>query len=357
MLDFTQRPPAMICHLLVPHLAAPAAAGAASFGNIELPALETLVARGARTRFDGASLERWLAATFRVESGGRLALAPFALRGEGCDPGTYGWMCADPVHLRIEGGRAVLTDASRFAITADEARELTDGLNAHFRERGLSFLAPVSRRWYLRIPSAPRLYATPTAEVSGKDITPYLPTGEDQAHWRGVLNEVQMLLHAHACNERREQRGELAVNSIWLWGPGIETRPGPSPRYHTVWSDYSLARGLGLSSGMETRPLPASGADFRRNTAGSGGPRDALHLLVLDSLLEAAHRGPDAWGEALVRLERDWFGPLLAGTLEGVFSAVTLIALGASRGWSAAFARGDRLKFWRRRKRLYEYLA
>jgi hypothetical protein len=357
MLDSAQRLPAMICHLLVPHLAAPAASGAEPSGRIELPALETLMARGKRTRFDGASIERWLAAAFRVDSGGTLALAPFALRGEGYDPGTHGWLCADPVHLRIEAGRAVLTDASRFAIPANDAQELVDALNAHFGARGLSFLAPVPERWYVRVATAPRLRAIPTADASGKDITPHLPTGDDQAYWRGVLNEAQMLLHAHPCNERREQSGDVAVNSLWLWGAGVETRPEPSPRYHTVWSDHPLAKGLGLSSGIETRSLPAAGADFLRDAARAGGPGDALHLLVLPPPQDAARAGPDAWRDALVRIEGDWFAPLLTGMLEGAVSAVTLVAVGAFGGWSAAFTRGDRLKFWRRRKRIADYIT
>ena len=347
----------MICHLLVPHLAEPAPAGAESFGGSELRALETLMARGARTRHGHTSIERWLAAAFGVEGGGKLALAPYALRGDGCDPGTHGWLCADPVHLRIETGRAVLTDASRFAISQDEARELTGALNAHFGERGLSFLAPVPERWYLRVANAPRLYAPPVSEVSGMDISPHLPTGEDQAGWRGVLNEAQMLLHAQACNEQREQRGELAVNSVWLWGAGIETRPEPSPRYHVVWTEHPLARGLGLSSGIETRPLPGSGEDFLRDAARAGGPGDARHLLVLTPPQDAVRGIPDTWREALLRLERGWIAPLLTGTFEAAVSAIVLIAVGALGGWSTAFTRRDRVKFWRRRKRFSEYLA
>ena len=47
-----------------------------------------------------------------------------------------------------------------------------------------------------------------------------LPTGEDgQAGARHLL-EAQMVLHASAVNERRESRGALPVNSLWLWGGG-----------------------------------------------------------------------------------------------------------------------------------------
>jgi hypothetical protein len=147
------------------------------------------------------------------------------------------------------------------------------------------------------------------------------------------------------------------VNSLWLWGAGVETRPEPNPRYDIVWSDYPLARGLGLSSGIETRPLPASGEDFLRDAERASGTGDTLHLLVLSPREEAARGGLDAWRELLLRLERGWIAPLLACTLEGAVSALVLIAVGVPGGWSTAFTRGDRLKFWRRRRRFSEYLA
>ena len=56
-----------------------------------------------------------------------------------------------------------------------------------------------------------------------------------------------MLLHEHPCNQRREQRGELAVNSLWFWGAGTDSRPRADVRFDAVWSDDPAARGLALA--------------------------------------------------------------------------------------------------------------
>ena len=70
MLDSAQFAPAMNCHLLVSDLLWPAIAGAASCAELELPALETLMARSQRDLIGGGSIERWLAARFGADRAG-----------------------------------------------------------------------------------------------------------------------------------------------------------------------------------------------------------------------------------------------------------------------------------------------
>lgn len=347
----------MNCHLLVSHLLSPAIASAASLGELELPALETLMARGQRAVIEGGSMERWLAASFGLDRGGELALAPFAFRGEGCEPGEHGWLRADPVHLRIHADRVVLAEASRLGITADEAAQLVDALNVHFAQSNITFFAPRPEYWYARVAAAPRIRTMPTAEVAGRDVEPCLPKGAEQAHWRSVLNEAQMLLHEHPCNQHREQRGELTVNSLWFWGAGTDSRPRADVRYDTVWSNDSVAKGLALASRIPSRPLPGHYADFIQNARNANFPRDSRHLLVLPPLPGATYGDVNAWREAVLRTEREWFAPLLAGTLEGALSVVTLHALGPARGLRAIFTRSHRLRLWRRRRRLVDYCA
>jgi len=43
------------------------------------------------------------------------------------------------------------------------------------------------------------------------------PKGVEALHWHQLFNEIQMLLFSHPVNEAREVRGELPVNSVWLW--------------------------------------------------------------------------------------------------------------------------------------------
>src|SRR5262245_31132995 len=180
----------MNLHLLVPELFWPAAAGTEPYRGLALPALETLLARGARTRAAGASLERWLAGAHGLA--GELPLAPYSLRGDGMDPGDHWWLRADPAHLKVHGERLVLADESRLRLTADEAQGYVATLNAHFAPDGMTFMAPAPRRWYARVAAEPRLDTPPTSEVAGRSVGSFLPAGTDGARWRRTMNEIQM---------------------------------------------------------------------------------------------------------------------------------------------------------------------
>ena len=239
----------MNCHLLVPNLFWPVAAGAEPYRGLDLPALEILLACGRRARAAGASLERWLAAAYRLPAD--LPLAPYALRGEGDEPGDHCWMCADPVHLKVHGDRLLLADASRFTVTPEEARDFIGTLNAHFAAEGITFIAPNPQRWYLRIAPGQNLRIAPTSEVAGRSIHEFLPAGVDGAPWRRILNEAQMALHDHPRNQERESRGELSVNSVWLWGAG-EARE-LAAIYGVVWGDHPFTVGLAVT----VAPWPA----------------------------------------------------------------------------------------------------
>jgi hypothetical protein len=336
----------MNCHLLVSDLFWPASAGNEPYNGLALPALETLLARGRGARTTGASLERWLAAEYRLSEG--LPLAPFSLRGDGGQPGGDCWMRADPVHLKLHGDRLILADASQLAVTPDEAREFVAALNSHFAGEGISFIAPSLPRWYLQTADAPRLRTTPTAEAAGRNVEALLPEGDDGARWRRVMNEAQMVLHQHPCNEAREQRGQLAVNSVWLWGPGCD-RSLTAP-YDTLWADHPLAAGLAAAGGAAVRPLPASGDSLVE--ARRGGTQ-----LVVLSLPATAYGDLADWRDAVAMLERLWIAPLLSGLRDASLESLTLHGLGPDYGYTSSLTGRDRLRFWRARRPLHAYTA
>lgn len=336
----------MNCHLLVSDLFWPASAGNEPYSGLALPALETLLARGRGVRTAGASLERWLAAEYRLSDG--LPLAPFSLRGDGGEPGQDCWMRADPVHLKLHGDRLILADASRLAVTPDEAQEFVAALNSHFAGEAISFIAPGPSRWYLRTAIAPRLRTTPTAEAAGRNVEALLPDGDDAARWRKVINEAQMLLHQHPCNEAREQRGQLAVNSVWLWGPGCN-RSLAAP-YDALWADHPLAAGLAAAGGAAVRPLPASADSLVEARRGG------MQLVVL-TLPATAYGDLADWRDALAMLERLWIAPLLSGLRDAALESLTLHGLGPDYGYTSSLTGRDRLRFWRVRRPLLAYAA
>jgi len=336
----------MNCHLLVPDLFWPASAGNEPYRGLELPALETLLARGRRLRTPGASLERWLAGHYRLADA--LPLAAYSLRGDGGDPGEDWWMCADPVNLRFHGDRLLLADASRLAITPDESRECLAALNTHFSDEGISFVAPRPERWYLRTAHETRLQSAPTSEVAGRNVEAFLLQGDESARWRKLMNEAQMVLHQQPCNDFRERQARPAVNGIWVWGPGRLQQLAAS--YEGLWSDHPLAAGLAAASGAAARSLPASGAQLLHARP------TGMHLVVL-ALPPTAYGDLANWRNAVAKIDQSWAAVLLAGLWDGAIESLTLHGLGPDFGHMSVMTRRDRLYLWRARRPLRAYAA
>jgi hypothetical protein len=166
-------------------------------------ALELLLARGRRLRGPARGLEAWLSEAFELGDGPFPAGALTVL-GCGDDPGDALWARADPAHLRVMRDHVASAPDDAFALQQTEADALCEALSRHFAGQ-LHFQACEARRWCVRL-------------VSGSPL--------DDA----LLNEVQMLLHAHPVNEAREARGELAINSLRLWGAGRAPRGRPTRR-------------------------------------------------------------------------------------------------------------------------------
>jgi len=343
---------AMHCHLLLPDLFWPERDFSDIYRGLAAPALERLLAKGRRHSADGeaSSAEAWLCERFDVERQGDLPAAPFCLLADGGEPGKHHWLRADPVHLRLEGNRLVLADSSAFCVSQQEAESLTASLNAHFAGDGLVFFPLRPDRWYLRVERAPALETTPLAQAAGRSIDSLLPRGADSPTWRARLNEVQMLLHAHGVNERRESAGELPVNSVWLWGAGRLPDAVPAP-FNAVWSQDVFAAGLAQAARIAAHKLPADAAELLRAGAGTG-----VNLILLDRLRVAAQYG-DAygWREAMAQLERDWFAPLLDALRQERIGMLSLHALGPAGLRSVELTHGDLRRFWRRVKPLAEH--
>lgn len=331
----------MHCELVLPALFA-ARPGAA------LPALELLLARGRRSRDEAASFERWLARAFSLEEES-LPAGALTFLASGGDPGTRFWLRADPVHLRLMRTSLVLLPGAGFALAEDDAAALAESLSRHFA--GVFSLHAVSvGNWCLSVERGAALQATTPLEAARQDVDANLPTGIEAARWHALLNEIQMLLHAHAVNEAREARGEPPVNSLWLWGAGPLPREAHGP-WQSVSADDPAALGLARLAGMRHRALPGDAAQWLGRA-----PLEGRHLVVLDALRAAHALGEERALEArLQQLERDWFAPMLAALRGGRVGMVTLHVPEAGAAFETI--RGDLRRFWRRPRPLAGYAA
>jgi hypothetical protein len=327
------------CELIVPGLFAGAGARA--------PALELLLARSRGSSAGSKSLEAWLRDGFGLE-GEPLAAGALTLAAAGGEPAAHCWARADPVHLKLMRDRLILVPSPAFALSREEADALVEALNRHFGER-LWLTAPEPGRWCARLDREFACGAASPLDVAGRDVDLALRIGgEAGKRWAALLNEVQMLLHSHPVNQAREERGEAAVNSVWLWGAGVAPQVPPS-RWQTVSADDPVARGLARLAGARNRTLPA-GAE-----AWLAGAQEGRHLVLLDALRAPLALGESAqYRECIEALEKTWFTPLLAALRAGRVGMIT-VHVPDNLGASFETIRGDLRRFWRRPKALEKY--
>ncbi len=324
--------------LIIPYLFPPARLLEVAAQGLRLPALETLLARGTHAACTAQGVEALVCNELGISQQQDFPVAPITLLADGGIPGKDYWLRADPVHLRVMRDRIVLADSGALNLTQPEADALAMSISEHF---GAAFSPQPLHlaRWYLRFDSAPRLRTTPISIAVGCDIDPLLPQGEDAMSFRTQLNELQMLLFEHPVNQAREARGELSVNSLWLWGGGClpaALKPGISRTAVALYTNDADVGALGRFYGLEAAAMP---------DIFSAGLLEENKLIVLDRLKEPGQYG-DAfgWREAISAMERDWFALLLAHLC---WHPSTVRLLDPIHGKSLDLNRLDCWKIWR----------
>lgn len=286
--------------LVIPGLIWPAQTFADLTHDLSLPALSRLLGSARVESSPAAACDEVVARYL----GAALPLPAAALRrielGQTAD--TNHWLCLDPIHLGFVERKMIVGDPQELALTMDEAQELAVSLAQTFAPFGeLQVTTP--QEWHLRLiqaEHAPLTAALP--ELIGRRADLGL-TSLNKA-WRQALNDAQIALHAHPVNLAREAAGKPTVNSLWPWGSGTLPQHSMQPaQFATLLSNAPELRGLAHYLEIDSAPLPAS------YPAHLGQPT----LALLDTLAQPARRADaQSWRETLVRLEQDWFAPLLA---------------------------------------------
>lgn len=326
-------------HLIVPDLFLPEYFASGAAEGLALPALERMLARGVHERSEAESLEASLSGLFFEPGYGGTPLASISAAFDGLDGGC--WLRADPAHMQLSRNQLVLHPLADVA--AVDAAQLCAALDAHFAGQGMAFFAPHPQRWYLRLDAPPDIRTVPLSQAGGGDIRGLLPEGQEGARWQQLFNEMQMLLFGHPLNAAREERGELPVNCLWLWGNGAADIRMPC-RYAGVSSDDELAAMFASAAGA---PFSTWRGQWRAE-AGAG-----EQLLVWTGLRNALrHNDPDAWRAALQDFEMGYAQPLWQALRRGEIAALQLDVPGAQGMRRIRLTRADAWVFWRRPRRL-----
>ena len=345
---FPRTPGHMQLTLLIPELIWPEPESADALAGLACPALCSLLARGDFTRRPKQAHEDLLLALLGQPAGA--PHASFRLLGEtapesGANAASGNWLCADPVHLHFRQERLILAEASRLDIRREEAGQLVATLNEHLGETGHFHVADADR-WYLRLaaPPPPSLAATPSlSSVAGRGIERMLPETPDAKGLRRLLNEAQMLLHAHPINRRREESGRMTINSLWLWGAGSLPAKVECPT-DGIRSSNPLACGVARAARMTVAPAPPTASALFENAE-----RGSRQFVVLEDLQQPVHyQDASAYRTAVNDLETRWFVPLRAALFSG---KVERLRIATATAYGALFwttGRGGLWKLWRK---------
>ncbi len=254
----------------------------ASAGEPRLAALERMAARG---RVEEApSQEAFLAPRFGLEPA-QLAPAPFMRLADGGGADGAYRLCASFVHLAPDRDQLVLMPGSLLEVTPDEAAALAAAFNALYGAEGWTLELISQGRAYLRCPKPLDVVTHAPAETAGQAVLDHMPTGADSMKLKQLMNETQMLFHAHGVNRAREEAGRPLINSLWFWGGGVLPKASKVRVPSRVASDLPLVRGLSIWAGRtpESLSMPSSDEDL------------LLALMTSDDLAS---------------MEKNWFGPL-----------------------------------------------
>lgn len=274
----------------------------------------------------------------------------------GAPPAAY-VLHADPVHLRPARDRLVLFAGPDVAPDRAEADALVALFNQHLGPDGLRLEAPTPERWYLLTEQPPDLVTQPLANVLGRPIAGQLPQGPEARRWARYLNEIQMLFHHSAVNQRREAAGIPTLNGLWLWGGGrcLPVPAAPVP-YARVFSPDPLALGLARTQGIPTAPLPedlgallaAGGAAASPTSIPVATGADLIHWSGLWEAVLAADG--TAWVASLSALEQWLTEP--AGRVSAPGEAAPLLRLNvnlySANGEHFRYRPHHRYRLWRK---------
>ena len=316
--------------IIVPFGLPPANMAPALIRELRAPALTLLISRAkalprmtpfgelSRVLPHGAWLAYQFGLTATIESDNSPPVATAAMQMLGQTPAAGFWFILNPAHIQVGMDQASLTDMRQLALNGAESRALFDAAKPCFDEAGKTLLYGDATTWFVRADDWKALRTSTPDAACGRNLMPWMPEGERELEWRKLHNAVQMLWHLHPVNAAREQRGERAVNALWLWGAASGALP-TLPAIVPYTTTYKLSGWMSVFGQFSPDNLPECTATALIAALPEHG------LLLLDNLITPALGNDwEQWIANFHKLEDNWFAPLLAALQEQKIDSFTL---------------------------------
>ncbi len=227
-------------HLIVPFAAPLSEAGRQTLQGLSLPQLQKWLAATSDIALDegdeltlSAPHERALhrALGWGEPVDGLVPLAQQAAHSAGLlTASSPGWGFLSPAHWSLGTEQVSLFDPDLLNLDEGASRECLALVAELFTSEGFELHYAAPSRWLCRHEALIELPTACLDRVVGRNVDRWLGADPRARLLRRLQNEVQMLLHEHPFNLRRESRGELPVNSVWLSGTGtLPATAGAAP--------------------------------------------------------------------------------------------------------------------------------
>jgi len=271
-----------------------------------------------RTQFDDFSTElpheAWLNARLETEHQSLLQHYANSLQID-LDPGY--WFLLNPVHLHIARNHLVLTDYRQLNLSEQDAHLLFEKAKALCNEVGVELVFGSATTWFLRADEWSD-FLTPSPDAAcGHNIEIWSAKGSKELAWRKLQNEIQMEWFIHPVQQQREERGEKAVNGLWLWA-GASLSTGFKAEANSCRADTFLCPSWLSNGGLRaTETSCAAESSLAREARSAGGVlafQNPCYTGPTLQLLRSAALANDwgTWAALMIELERNCFKPLCA---------------------------------------------
>jgi len=241
------------------------------------------------------------------------------------------WLRAEPIHFaagmtRIDA--VALRGAA--ALSSEDLELLSLTIADHLRASALQWEAA---RWLI---GYPRGLDVQTREPNlAADLESALPTGSDAKAVRRLMTELQMVLHEHPVNQRRERAGLPAANAVWVWGGGSviaeqhdstsRLMPAADPLFGAkIFATDPFSLGLAYLTG--TRAIAPQSPDQVLNDA------NGVDSAVVVDLKETGD------------LVKRWLRPLQTALAQGRVNSLSI----AIDRWTIELKRASSWRLWRK---------
>ncbi len=158
-------------------------------------------------------------------------LAALRMWGQTGDRPTMWIAAADPVYLEPRLDHLCLHALRRTGVEMSDMQVLIEHLQVTLADDNRFGFVRLGSYGYLSAKTSITTATVPAYVVDQQVPTEFLPRGDDTETHRNLVGEIEMALHDHEINLQRVDKGQLAVNSLWIWGGGVapeqQTRPQP----------------------------------------------------------------------------------------------------------------------------------